>query len=63
MAQWLRTWTALPEDPGSIPRTHTAANNCLELQPQKIQHPSPTAVSTIHTCDVQAYMQAKHTYT
>ena len=27
MAQWLRAVAALPEDPGSIPRTHTAAHN------------------------------------
>lgn len=27
-AQWMRTLSTLPENPGSIPSTHTAANNC-----------------------------------
>ena len=27
MAQWLRTLTALPEDPDSIPSNHMAAHN------------------------------------
>jgi hypothetical protein len=31
-AQRLRAPDALPEDPGSIPSTHTAAHNCLWLQ-------------------------------
>jgi hypothetical protein len=38
MVQLLRALAALPKDPGSIPRTHTAAHNCLELQFQGIQH-------------------------
>ena len=29
MAQWLGAWTALPEDPGSIPSTHVAAEKHL----------------------------------
>ena len=30
--QWLRALAALPENPGSIPRTHLVAHNLLELQ-------------------------------
>jgi hypothetical protein len=32
MAQCLRALAALPEDLGSIPSTHMAAHNCLQLQ-------------------------------
>ena len=32
MAQWLRALPALPEDPGSIPRTHMVAHNYLLLK-------------------------------
>jgi hypothetical protein len=28
IAQWLKAWTGLPEDPGSIPNTHKAAHSC-----------------------------------
>ena len=38
MVQWLRALAALPEDPGSIPRTHMAAHNGLLLQFQGIRH-------------------------
>jgi hypothetical protein len=34
MAQWLRALAALPEDLGSVPRTHVADHNHLELQLQ-----------------------------
>jgi hypothetical protein len=40
-AQWLRALAALPEDLGSIPSTHTAAHNCLELQFQGSLTSSP----------------------
>lgn len=33
MAQSLRAFAALVEDPGSIPRTHTEAHNNLILHP------------------------------
>jgi hypothetical protein len=33
MAQWLRVLAALPEVPGSILSTHTAAHNCLYITP------------------------------
>jgi hypothetical protein len=29
MAQWIRVLAALPEDPGSIPRSHIAIHNNL----------------------------------
>jgi hypothetical protein len=29
IAQWLRTFVALPKDPGSVPSTHMAAYKCL----------------------------------
>lgn len=29
---------ALPEDPNSIPSTHTVAHNCLQLHLQGIMH-------------------------
>lgn len=32
MVQQLSTFTALVEDPGSVPITHTAGNICLQLQ-------------------------------
>ena len=38
MAQWLRAPAAFPEDRGSIPITHMAPYNCLQLHPQGIQH-------------------------
>lgn len=35
-AQWLRALTALPEDPGSIPSTHTVAPSHLQFQLQGV---------------------------
>lgn len=37
MTQWLGVLCAPPDDPGSIPRTHIEAQNCLQLQFQGIQ--------------------------
>lgn len=36
MAQWLKALITFPEDPGTIPSTHLATHNCLELQFQEI---------------------------
>ena len=48
MAQQLKALTALPEDAGSIPSTHTVVHSCLQLQFR-----GPDTLT-------QTYMQAKH---
>jgi hypothetical protein len=45
MALQLRVLAVIPKDLGSIPSTHMAAPNCLQLQFQRI---------------TQTYIQAKH---
>lgn len=57
MAQGLRTLAPLPEDPESIPSTHTAAESCLLLQLQG------TLSSGLHGREVHRYTCRQHTHT
>jgi hypothetical protein len=55
-SQYLRVLTAPPEDSGSIPRTHLAADNRLELQNQEIPLLFLDSLGIIHTRGSQTYM-------
>lgn len=51
MAEGLRALTTLPEDLDSIPRTHMAVYNCLQLQFQGILRiPSHSHIQAKHQC-------------
>lgn len=54
MAQWLRAFTVLPEETGSIPNTHLAAHNCLGLWCHGPITFSPSKVLHEHTTDMHA---------
>ena len=60
MAQWLRTLAALPEDLGSIPRTHMTAHHPLELQSQGFLHPLPASSVTRSTHGTQTQAGKPH---
>lgn len=58
MAQWLRAFASLTDDPGSIPRTHTAAYNHLQLlQFQDSMH-SAVLQSRLNTYSVHELTQS-----
>lgn len=46
MTHQLRTLADLPKDPASVPSTHMAAHNHLELQFQGIRHPILASAAT-----------------
>lgn len=60
MAQGLRAPAPLPEDPESIPSTHTAAESCLLLQLQGTRH-SLLAFMAVRYTD--RYTGRQHTHT
>lgn len=55
--QWLVHWLLFPEDPGSIPDTHTSAHNQLGLQFQRTKRPL-LASRGIACTGYKIYMQA-----
>lgn len=57
IAQWLRALGALPEEPGSVPSTHTV----LPFVTPVLGDPMPLLVGTRHVLSVQIYMQ-ENTY-
>jgi hypothetical protein len=63
MAKRLQALAALPENPASIPSTHTVAHNLLEYQFHEIQCSLLASSGSVHTRGVQTYVQAKHSYT
>lgn len=60
--QWLVHWLLFPEDPGSVPDTHTSAHNQLGLQFQRTKRPLLASRGIAYTgyTDVHA---GKHLYT
>jgi hypothetical protein len=61
IAHLLRPLTALPEDLGSIPSTHVAVHNSLQLQFQEIKY--LLLASMQHILYVHEYKQSTHTHT
>ena len=60
MAQQLRVFAALPENLGTIPKTHMVAYDHLELQLQRIQRfwvpPAPTLMCTYPHADTHNHI-------
>lgn len=61
VAQWLRAFAALVEDPGLVPSTHMTSYNCLKLQFQGISCPLFT-LEHQYKCDAHTYLQTKLTH-
>lgn len=63
MTQGLKALSVLPKDMGFIPRTHMAAQDCVELQFQGAYCSLLVSVDTRHAYGTQIYMQATYPYT
>ena len=60
MAQQLRALAALPEDMGSVPRTHIVAHKWLKIQVQGIQHSLLAFMGTRYTARIDMHAGKTH---